>query len=157
MPERARRCCAHVGQHYAGVDVSARDRAATRSKNRALFANACCATRCAPTYLARVKAPTGAWPATQESIMPAIKLHFEQAEYDAIVRFAEMIHVKPEAVAYCALNRLMLDARNPELPVEIAQVWAWHRANLPLWSDSACSVHAYEGKADAEPEPSAYI
>ena len=89
--------------------------------------------------------------------MPSIKLHLEQGEYDAVARFAAGLKVKPEAVGYCALNRLMLDARNPELQTEIAQTWAWHRANLPLWSDSACSVHAYEGMADDEPEPSSYI
>ncbi len=89
--------------------------------------------------------------------MPAIKLHLEEAEYDAVVRYATAINVKPEAVAYAALNRLMLDGRNPALPTEIAQTWAWHRANLPLWSDSAHSVHAYEGKADDEPEPSPYL
>jgi len=89
--------------------------------------------------------------------MPAIKLHLEQAEYDAIERYALSIHVKPEAVAYAALNRIMLDTRNPETRTEIAQTWEWHRQNLPLWSDSACSVHAYEGKPDAEPQPSKYI
>lgn len=89
--------------------------------------------------------------------MPNIKLHLDQSEYDAIARFAEAIAVKPEAVAYCALNRLMLESRDPEIRTEIAQTWAWHRANLPLWSDSACAPHAYEGKGDDEPEPSAYI
>lgn len=89
--------------------------------------------------------------------MPTIRLHLDQAEYDAIARFAEAIVVKPEAVAYCALNRLMLESRSPEVRTEIAQTWDWHRANLPLWSDSACAPHPYEGKADDEPEPSAYI
>lgn len=89
--------------------------------------------------------------------MPAIKLHLESAEYDAVERFATTHNLKPEAVVYCALNRLMLDGRNPALPQEIAETWAWQRDNLPLWSDSACSVHAYEGKADAEPEPSRYL
>ncbi len=89
--------------------------------------------------------------------MPTIKIHLEQAEYDAVARFAELITAKPEAVAYGALNRLMLEARDPAVRVEILDTWAWHRQNLPLWSDSACSVHAYEGKADDEPEPSSYI
>jgi hypothetical protein len=85
--------------------------------------------------------------------MSAIKIHLEYAEYDAVARFAAALNVKPEAVVYSALNRLMLDARNPSVRVEIAETWAWHRDNLPLWSDSACSVHAYEGKGDDEPEP----
>ena len=87
--------------------------------------------------------------------MPTIRLHLEQAEYDAIDRFATALAVKPQAVAYAALNRLMLDGRNPELRTDIVETWSWHRDNLPLWSDSACAVHAYEGKGDAEPEPSA--
>lgn len=89
--------------------------------------------------------------------MPAIKLHLEQGEYDAVARFAAILKVKPEAIAYGALNRLMLDARNPELRRDIVETWEWHRENLPLWSDSACSVHAYEGKPDDEPEPSRYL
>ena len=89
--------------------------------------------------------------------MPTIKLHLESAEYDAIVRFATAINAKPEAVAYCALNRLMLESRNPEIHVDIVQTSEWRSQNLPLWSDSACSVHAYEGKADDEPEPSRHL
>ena len=89
--------------------------------------------------------------------MPTIKLHLESAEYDAILRFANAIKAKPEAVAYCALNRLMLDCRNPELQTDIVQTAEWRSQNLPLWSDSACSVHAYEGKADDEPEPSRHL
>ena len=86
--------------------------------------------------------------------MPTIKLHLEQAEHDALTRYAAMLNVKPEAVVYSAVNRLMLDSRNPEVRVDIVDTWAWHRENLPLWSDSACSVHAYEGKGDDEPQPS---
>lgn len=89
--------------------------------------------------------------------MPAIKLHLEQSECDAVSRFAESLNVKPEAVVYAALNRLMLDARNPVFRTEIAETWASHYENLPLWSDSACSPHAYEGKGDDEPQPSRYI
>jgi hypothetical protein len=89
--------------------------------------------------------------------MPTIKLHLEQAELDAVTRFAESLHLKPEAVLYAALNRLMLEARKPEVRADIADTWEWHRSNLPLWSDSAGSVHAYEGKPDDEPEPSRYL
>jgi len=89
--------------------------------------------------------------------MPIIKLHLENAEYDAVERFATAIHAKPEAVAYAALNRLMLDARNPEVRKDILETWDWHHKNLPLWSDSAGSVQAYESKPDDEPRPSKYM
>lgn len=86
--------------------------------------------------------------------MPTLKVHLEQAECDAVERFAAGLSVKPEALLYAALNRLMLDWRNPTLAGEIRETWDAHRENLPLWSDSACSCHAYEGKGDDEPEPS---
>lgn len=89
--------------------------------------------------------------------MASIKLRLEAAESDAVARFAESIGTKPEAVVYAALNRLMLDARNPALRSEILETWESKRDNLPLWADSACSVHAYEGKADDEPAPSRYL
>jgi hypothetical protein len=89
--------------------------------------------------------------------MPTIRLHLENAEYDALARFAEALKVKPEAVAYSALNRLMLDARNPAVRTDILETADWRRNNLPLWSDSAGSVQVYEGKPDDEPEPSRYI
>jgi hypothetical protein len=93
-------------------------------------------------------------PKKEDTIMPTIKVHLETAEYDAVARYAASLNVKPEAVAYAALNRLMLEARSLELQLDIVQTWDWHHENLPLWSDSACSVHAYEGKGDDEPEPS---
>jgi hypothetical protein len=89
--------------------------------------------------------------------MASIKLHLEAAESDAVARYAESIGTKPEAVAYAALNRLMLAGREPAVQEEIRQTWAAKSQNLPLWADSACSVHAYEGKADDEPEPSRYL
>lgn len=89
--------------------------------------------------------------------MPTIRLHLENAEFDALARYAESIKVKPEAVAYSALNRLMLDARNPAVRADILETTDWRRNNLPLWSDSAGSVQVYEGKPDDEPEPSRYI
>ena len=89
--------------------------------------------------------------------MSAVKIHLEAAESDAVERLATLLGVKPEAVAYTALNRLMLDARDPRLGKEIRETWEGKRNNLPLWADSAWSVHAYEGKADDEPEPSKYV
>ncbi len=89
--------------------------------------------------------------------MSSIKLHLEQAEFDAVERFALSLNVKPEVVLYCALNRLMLDSGNPALRAEIVDTWDWHRTNLPLWSDSAGGPHGYEGKPDADPAPSRYL
>ncbi len=89
--------------------------------------------------------------------MPSIKVHLEQAEYDAVARLAAALDVKPEAVVYGGLNRVMMEGKNPATRAEIVDTWESHRVNLPLWSDSACSVHAYEGKPDDEPEPSRYV
>ncbi len=89
--------------------------------------------------------------------MSAIKLHLEMAEIDALERYAESLHVSPEDVVYCALNRLMLSGRDPVVQEDIRQTKDWRRSNLPLWSDSAASVHAYEAKHDDEPTPSRYL
>lgn len=89
--------------------------------------------------------------------MASIKLHLDAAEYDAVARFADSVGTKPEAVLYAALNRLMLASRDPAVRKEILETWEAHGANLPLWSDSAGSVHAYEGKPDDEPAPSRYM
>jgi hypothetical protein len=89
--------------------------------------------------------------------MSAIKLHLEQGELDAIERFAKAIGVSAEDVAYAALNRLMLQTKDLELRRDIVETSDWRKYNLPLWSDSACSVHAYEGKGDDEPAPSQYL
>jgi len=89
--------------------------------------------------------------------MSALKLHLDSEELAAVERVAAMLNVKPEDVAYAALNRLMLQARDPAVHEEIVETRAWRRDNLPLWSDSAHSVHAYEGKHDDEPQPSRYL
>lgn len=89
--------------------------------------------------------------------MPKIKICLEQGEYDAVARLADILRVPPEAIVYGALNRLMLESKSPVVREEVVDVWSWHGENLPLWSDSAGSVHAYEGKGDDEPEPSHYI
>lgn len=85
--------------------------------------------------------------------MSVIKLHLEHAEYSAVVRYAEALGVDPEEIVYAALNRLMLAAGEPDVNRDIVETREWRRENLPLWSDSACSTHAYEGKWDDEPEP----
>jgi hypothetical protein len=89
--------------------------------------------------------------------MSALKLHLDSEELAAVERVAAMLNVKPEDVAYAALNRLMLQARDPAVHDDIVETRNWRRDNLPLWSDSAHSVHAYEGKHDDEPQPSRYL
>ena len=89
--------------------------------------------------------------------MSAIKLHLEMAESDALERYAASLKVSPEDVVFCALNRLMLTGREASVQQDIRETKNWRRHNLPLWSDSAASVHAYEGKGDAQPEPSKYL
>lgn len=88
--------------------------------------------------------------------MPTIKIHLEDAEMNPVLRLAELLHVKPEDVAYTALNRLMLHAREPELQKEILDGVISRESTLPLWADTAGSVHAYEGMPDCDPARSKY-
>ena len=84
--------------------------------------------------------------------MSAIKLHLEMAERDALERYADSIGVPAEDVVYAALNRLLLkDARDPEVIQDIRETKEWRKDNLPLWSDSSASVHAYEGNQPGDP------
>lgn len=85
--------------------------------------------------------------------MPAIKIQLDSAEYAAVLRFAREIHVKPEDVAYAALNRLMQGSDTLEARVDIVDTKAWRGDNLPLWSDSAGAVHAYESMPDEASAP----
>lgn len=85
--------------------------------------------------------------------MYAIKLHLESAEFAAVKRLAEELEIKPEDIAYAALNRLMLQADESEVRADILHTKEWKGENLPLWSDSAGSVHAYESMPDEEPRP----
>ncbi len=89
--------------------------------------------------------------------MSAIKIQLDSAELAAVERFAESLHVKAEDVAYAALNRLMMQGRDESVRADIVETKAWRGDNLPLWSDSAHSVHAYEGQHDDEPQPSRYV
>lgn len=89
--------------------------------------------------------------------MSSIKVHLESAEYDAVCRYAASLGVTPEDVVYAALNRLMLTATDSDVNRDIAETRDWRRNNLPLWSDSAGSVHAYEGKPDMEPSRSRFV
>ena len=85
-----------------------------------------------------------------------IKLHLDEAESDPVIRLAEILQVKPEEVLYTALNRLMLHAREIEVQQEILQTRQVRNTSLPLWADTAGSVHAYEGMPPCEPAKSKY-
>lgn len=86
----------------------------------------------------------------------AIKIHLDAAEMQPVARLARALHVDPEDIAYAALNRLMLEARDPKTQTEIVNLKVARKNNLPLWADTAGSVHAYEGMRDCEPEHSKY-
>ncbi len=88
--------------------------------------------------------------------MSAIKIHLDEAEMHPVVRLARSLGVAPEDVAYAALNQLMLRARESEVQTEIVNLRRTRAQNLPLWADSAGSVHAYEGMPDCEPTRSRY-
>ena len=85
-----------------------------------------------------------------------IKIHLDAAESDPIVRLAEALKVQPEDVVYTAINRLMMQARDNDVQAEIIAAPGWRANNLPLWADTAGSVHAYEGMPDCRPEKSKY-
>ncbi len=85
-----------------------------------------------------------------------IKLHLDEAESAPILRLADILQVKPEDVVYAAVNRLMLQARDPGTQEEIVRVKSTRADNLPLWADSAGSAHNYEGMSPCEPEKSKY-
>ena len=82
--------------------------------------------------------------------MPAIKIYLEDEEYAPVNRLAEELHLRPEDIAYAALNRMMLISAEAEVRADITHTHYWRRANLPQWGDSARSVHAYEGKPDGQ-------
>lgn len=85
-----------------------------------------------------------------------IKLHLDEAESAPVVRLAEALNVNPEDVLYASLNHLMMHAREKEFQDEVVQLRLARENNLPLWADTAGSVHNYEGMAPCEPERSKY-
>lgn len=85
--------------------------------------------------------------------MSAIKIHLDTAELKAVQRLADSWNVSPEDIAYASLNRLMLQAEEAATRDDVLQTRAWRRDNLPLWSDSAGSVHAYESMPDEASQP----
>ncbi len=85
--------------------------------------------------------------------MPTIKIHLDDEEYAPVHRLAADLGLTPETIAYAALNRLMLHGTEDEVLADISATHLWKGTSLPSWSDSARSVHAYEGKADEHSEP----
>ena len=85
-----------------------------------------------------------------------IKLHLDEAESAPVVRLAEALDLQPEDVLYTALNRLMMHARDKSIQDEIIQNHQSRDNNLPLWADTAGSVHNYEGMSPCEPAKSKY-
>ncbi len=88
--------------------------------------------------------------------MHTIKIHLEEAEFNAVARLAELTRTHPEDVAYSALNRLMLQGRDRAVQEDIVATHDWRKDNLPLWADTAGAVHAYECMPDVEPSKSKY-
>jgi hypothetical protein len=100
-----------------------------------------------------------------------IKIALSQAEYEPIARTAKAFGCSIEDVMYVALDEYMLRLGNfnrccgPEcrsrhtdfnsMRAAVLEASVARKDNLPLWADSAASVHAYEGMADDEPEKSA--
>jgi len=90
-----------------------------------------------------------------------IKLHLDDAEYDPIERTAEAFGCSVEDVVYAAMNNFMLAIGGKKdsailggtLPpvdfeamrMDVINTRLARKDNLPLWADSAGSVHNYEG------------
>ena len=85
-----------------------------------------------------------------------IKLHLDDAESDPVIRLADALRLKPEDILYAGLDRLMMHARESDVQAEIAHSRDVRRQSLPLWADTAGSVHAYEGLPPCMPEKSKY-
>lgn len=85
--------------------------------------------------------------------MPTLKIHLSSEEYAPISRMAYELKVRPEEIAYCGLDTVMKDIGSLAMQDSVRNVAAWRSSNLPIWSDSARSVHAYEGKPDVHSEP----
>lgn len=85
--------------------------------------------------------------------MAVIKIHLEQEELSAIQRRATELGITVEALAYGALNCSMSHIREGYCRVRIDQAVSERGHDLPLWSDSARSIGAYEAKGDLPEGP----
>ena len=99
-----------------------------------------------------------------------IKLSLNQSEYDPIARTAKAFGCKVEDIVYLAVDEYMSRIGNfnqqsgPNCKLIHTDLNAMRDAalntrnarknNLPMWADSAASVHIYESMPDAEPSKS---
>jgi hypothetical protein len=82
--------------------------------------------------------------------MPVIKIHLQREELAAITRRAAELGITEEALAYGALSCSMSRIREQSYRAGIVQAVNGHGRDLPLWSDSAPSIAAYEGMQGEE-------
>lgn len=81
--------------------------------------------------------------------MAVIKIHLELEELAAVERRAKELGITVEHLAYGALNCAMSHICDKGFcRGEINQAISERGHDLPLWSDSARSIGAYESKGD---------
>ena len=85
--------------------------------------------------------------------MPVIRIHLEHEELSAIRRRAEELGVNVEKFVYGAINCSMSHCLEPLCKVRVGHAVHGPGRDLPLWSDSARSVAAYEGLNDVSQGP----
>ena len=85
--------------------------------------------------------------------MAVIKIHLELEELAAVERRAKELGIKVEDLAYGALNCAMGHIREGYCRPKIDQAISERGKDLPLWSDSARSIGAYESKGDLSESP----
>lgn len=85
--------------------------------------------------------------------MPVIKIHLEHEELAAVERRAKELGITVQDMAYGALSCSMSHVREPFCRVRIDESVSQKGQDLPLWSDSAPIVGAYEGKSGAGSTP----
>jgi len=85
--------------------------------------------------------------------MPVIKIHLQREELAAITRRAAELGITEEALAYGSLSYSMSRIKEQFYRTRIVQAVGGQGRDLPLWSDSAPSIAAYEGMSGDASEP----
>jgi hypothetical protein len=85
--------------------------------------------------------------------MPVIKIHLEHEELSAIQRRAEQLGITVQDLVYGAVNCSMSHGKEPVCRNRIDHAVRDRGKDLPLWSDSARSIGAYEGMHDVGQGP----
>lgn len=85
--------------------------------------------------------------------MPKIKINLEPEEFAAVERRANELGVTVEALAYGALSCSMGHIKEQFCRPRIDQAVKERGPDLPLWSDSARSVSAYESMGGSPSQP----